>query len=88
MDNKDKRFEMRLPRDEYERLARMAAEREQSVASLLREAALALWPIKGEAPRAQVSDGASVDEIRRLARQRYAHLPIGLAERKVREELD
>lgn len=46
--DKDKRFEMRLPSDEYERLTKLAAEREQSVASLLREAGLALWPIKGE----------------------------------------
>jgi hypothetical protein len=56
--DKDKRFEMRLPSSEYERLAKMAKGREQSVASLLREAALALWPIKDDPSRARVKAAA------------------------------
>lgn len=41
----------------------------------------------GPNPEVKVAPAHSASEIKRLAMQRHAHLPLGAAERKVREEL-
>lgn len=100
---KDCVYQLRLTSEEKAKLAFVAKGRESSIAQMIRQdygldlgrepESVKERPAKAsvETPRPVGStptpSAHSASEIKRLAMQRHGHLPLGFAERKVREEL-
>ena len=99
---KSRVFQFKLSDEEYEELHQKAGDLGISASELIRER-VGLGrepePVKERPAKASVEEARpvgstptpsapSASEIKRLARQRHAHLPLVVGEREVRKELD
>lgn len=94
---KDRVYQLRLTEGEKKKLAGIASGRELSIAGMIRkDYALGDSPIPTKIERdpskplvdnPHLPPAHSASEVKRLAMQRFAHLPLGAAERLVRKEL-
>jgi hypothetical protein len=87
-------YQLRLHPQEKGRLARKAEERGTSIARMIRqdygldaETKLERDPSKPLGDNPDLPPEHSASEIKRLARQKHAHLPLASAEWKVKHEL-